>query len=88
MGKPVACSKKSSHCAATAGIMVPVDEREITAAEVRILLTWRERMVDATREAMDELESVGCDPTATLARLHDAVDHGPGLLPHPRDEAA
>lgn len=69
-------------------IMGGVAEPEITAAEVRILLIWREQMVDATRAAMDALESVGCDPTETLARLHDAVDRGPGLLPLPRDEAA
>lgn len=71
-------------------IMGSVNDPEMTAAEVRILLIWRERMVDATRDALLELRHEGLDPASTLQRLHRAVDGEPGLLPPrpARDEAA
>lgn len=59
----------SSRNAESVTIMGGVQEPEITAAQVRIVLTWRERVAVATCEALAELRQSGCDPDALLQRL-------------------
>jgi hypothetical protein len=58
-----------------------VDDPEITAAEVRIILVWRETMIVATREALAALREEGSDPTVLLSRLHPAGHAMPVPLP-------
>lgn len=67
-------------------------DREITAAEVRILLIWRERVAEATCGALAELRAIGSNPSALLQRLPGG-SLSPLELPQPasgqpQDEAA
>lgn len=71
-----------------AGIISAVDER-ITAAQVVIVLAWREQMVALTLATWAQLEASGCDDDL-IRRLLRGGEPELQLLPRPHalDEAA
>lgn len=50
-----------------------MDGDAMDPAIARVLLLWREAMIQATQEALDELRRLGADPAELLERLRSGV---------------
>lgn len=68
---------------------MPCVEERITAAQVVIVLEWREQMLAVTEATMDRLSAAGCDAELIHLLLHGACSQLQPL-PHAQalDEAA